>query len=500
MPMKIKLPRGMKYSVETPSTGIVIPGSEQEPVITVFGRGARIQYRLVSCAMGQACIIDDTYSVDTLEEEEIECIDAWIESLIPSLLQEAGIRHFIRFLPDSNCYYDFASQTLYGANGYKEKKGSRDGNRENSFRLNGQPCKLTSSEIAFIELLTRTPNALFSREEVEDCSGIHGAKSLNQTWSRFKKYDSSIDATFLRSNGMFLYQGTPQLWVIGEAETSEPLTIEKLFRVVGYGDVVAALDPRTRQLNAHLACQAAPEAMLQFLGFDPPLLDLQEMQLNPARFVAENDCGTAPWHDLLRRYSLSLEAVWKRLQDNLRQNLSLSLNASTYYYETGEIPARFADLSEYSVTTGRLEKSLQRICPTVQELLVASCVGTDFFRYCEITVKPDTIVDYIVALLLACLSYCHGDSGGDRLSQAQTYYQNRLTALIRKRFHYSPPGDGKESIFEEIQRLLLELQIETKNAGLDSSVSKVSKINDLLNLLDYNDANSLLPPSRSRER
>ena len=42
--MKIKLPRGIKYRVETPQPGIVIPGSENEPIITVFGRGSYIQY------------------------------------------------------------------------------------------------------------------------------------------------------------------------------------------------------------------------------------------------------------------------------------------------------------------------------------------------------------------------------------------------------------------------------------------------------------------------
>lgn len=81
----------------------------------------------------------------------------------------------------------------------------------------------------------------------------------------------------------------------------------------------------------------------------------------------------------------------------------------------------------------------------------------------------------------------------------KTRYQNALRELIHKRFNYSPPGDGKDSIIEEIQRLLVEIQSETRDAGLDSSVSKITKINDLLNLLGYNDSNSLLPPSMGRE-
>lgn len=497
--MKIKLPRGIKYRVETPQPGIVIPGSENEPIITVFGRGSNIQYRLVSCAMGQECIIQDTYSTGSLGDDEIEMIDSWVEYLIPSLLQEVGVRHFIRFLPDSKCYYDFASQTLYGANGYKEKKGKREGNRENTALINGEPCKLKKSETAFIELLTRTPNAQFSMEEIEDCSGLHGVRSVTSTWHEFKRHDSSIDATFDRSNGMFFYRGIPQVWVIGEEKTENELTLEKIFDIVGYGDVVAVFDKVKRQLNACLSDNVIPEAELRFLGMDNTLLDSAMVEMDIDRFVVENYCTTAVLDALLNRYCISLEAVWKTLRDNITENLSLSLNASTYHYETEEIPSRLADLKGYTVTTERLEKSLQRICPAIKDLIASSHAGTDFFGYCDITVKPNSIVDYIVALVLICFSYCQSEQSDDRIIQTKTRYQNKLTAIIRRRFNYTPPGDGKESVIEEIQRLLLELQEETRDAGLDSSVSKVTKINDLLNLLGYNDSNSLLPSSMGRE-
>ena len=240
--MKIKLPRGIKYRVEPSQPGIVIPGSENEPIITLFGRGSMIQCKLVSCAMEQEYIVQDTYSTGSLDDDEIEMVHSWVEYLIPSLLQEAGIRHFIRFLPDSKCYYDFASQTLYGANGYKEKKGKRDGNRENTALINGEPCKLKKSERAFIELLTRTPNAQFSMEDVEDWSGLHGAGSVTSTWHEFKRHDSSIDATFDRNNGMFFYRGVPQIWVIGEENAENELTLGRIFDIVGYGDIVAVLD------------------------------------------------------------------------------------------------------------------------------------------------------------------------------------------------------------------------------------------------------------------
>ena len=496
---KISLPRGIKYKVETPQPGIVIPGTENEPIITVFGRGSKIQYRLVSFAMGQECIIHDTYSVDSLDDNEIEVIDSWVEYLIPSLLQEAGVRHFIRFLPDSKCYYDFSSQTLYGANGFKEKKGKRDGNRENAVQINGEPCKLTKSEIAFIELLTRTPNAPFSREDVEDWSGLHGAQSVNQTWSRFKKYDSSIDATFFRNNGMFLYRGTPQVWVIGEEQDQKELTIERLFNIVGYGDVVAVFDKEKRQLNACLVEDVTPEAILMFLGIDKALLDVPMVGINADSFVIDNHCPSTILNDLLDRYCISLEAVWKSLRDNISENLSLSLNASTFHYETKEVPSRLSDLKGYTVTTERIEKSLQRICPVIKDLITTTRVGTDYFGYCDITVKPGSVIDYIVALVLACFSYSQSERDDERIILAKTRYQNKLTALIHERFNYSPPGDGKESIIEEIQRLLVEIQSETRDAGLDASTSKISKINDLLNQLGYNDSNSLLPTTQGRE-
>jgi hypothetical protein len=142
---------------------------------------------------------------------------------------------------------------------------------------------------------------------------------------------------------------------------------------------------------------------------------------------------------------------------------------------------------------------LQRICPSIKELIETTNAGIDFFGYCDISVKPNTVIDYIVALILVCFCYCQSDEENEQLSQHRTRYQSKLTDLIRERFNYSPPSDGKETIIEEIQRLLIELQVDVEDVGLDSAVSKVSKINDLLNLLGYNDANSLLPHSKGRE-
>ena len=80
--MKIKLPRGIKYRVEPTQPGIVIPGSENEPIITVFGRGSKIQCKLVSCAMEQEYIVQDTYLTGSLNDDEVEMVHSWVEYLL----------------------------------------------------------------------------------------------------------------------------------------------------------------------------------------------------------------------------------------------------------------------------------------------------------------------------------------------------------------------------------------------------------------------------------
>ena len=37
------LPRGLKYKIDKVRPGIIIPGTDNEPIITISGRGAMIQ-------------------------------------------------------------------------------------------------------------------------------------------------------------------------------------------------------------------------------------------------------------------------------------------------------------------------------------------------------------------------------------------------------------------------------------------------------------------------
>lgn len=149
-----------------------------------------------------------------------------------------------------------------------------------------------------------------------------------------------------------------------------------------------------RKLRACRVEEVTPEESLEFLGVDKTLMDLSVIEMDVERFVSENYCPTAVLNGLLGRYSASLEAVWKVLRDNISENLSLSLNASTYHYETEEIPTRLADLKGYAVTTERLEKSLQRICPAIKDIITSSCVGSDYFGYYTLLHLTITIIEF----------------------------------------------------------------------------------------------------------
>ena len=187
------LPRGLKCKIEKAHPGIVAPGTDNEPIITISGRGATLQYRLITFYLEKYARIDDTYCKGDLEQEDEDNIETWISHNMPSLFSEARIRHLIYFVPNSKCYYDFIFKKLYGANGVKEKKNQRVDFKENTTLVEGSPCNLTPGEIAFIDLLTEYPNTPISPDrfygEDAESSTIKTKNSLEQTWYRFRRYD-----------------------------------------------------------------------------------------------------------------------------------------------------------------------------------------------------------------------------------------------------------------------------------------------------------------------
>ena len=289
------LPRGLKYKIDKVRPGIIIPGTDNEPIITISGRGAMIQYRLVTFTLGKYALIEDTYCEGDLDQDELDGIETWISHSMPSLLSESKIRHLIYFLPNSKCYYDFLFQTLYGGDGYKEKKKQRVEFRENTAPIDGNPCSLSVSEIAFIDILTEHPNTPFSADrffgEDAESTKLTTAKSLDQTWYRFRQYDSSINETFKRERGYFIYRGSPQIWRVDAESETVNLSIEKVFKVICTRDVVATFDEANRQFRSVAVSDISSLELLSFLGLNSDLLDPTLMSID--RFAADNYCDSA---------------------------------------------------------------------------------------------------------------------------------------------------------------------------------------------------------------
>lgn len=307
------LPRGLKYKIDKVRPGIIVPGTDNEPIITVSGRGATIQYRLVTFALGKYALIDDTYCEGDLDQVELDGVETWISHSMPSLLSESKIRHLIYFLPNSKCYYDFLFQTLYGGDGYKEKKKQRVEFRENTAPIDGNPCSLSVSEIAFINILTEHPNTPFSADlffgEDAESTKLTTAKSLDQTWYRFRQYDSSISETFKRKRGYFIYTGDPQIWRVDAESETLHLSLEKVFKVICTRNVVATFDEDSRRFHAVTVSDISSWELLSFLGLNSDLFDPALMSID--RFSTDNFCDSAGvLKQLFERYYHTLDAVW----------------------------------------------------------------------------------------------------------------------------------------------------------------------------------------------
>lgn len=101
---------------------------------------------------------------------------------------------------------------------------------------------------------------------------------------------------------------------------------------------------------------------------------------------------------------------------------------------------------------------MKRICPAIEETIKGTKIGASYFSYCITEVAPENAVDYIVALILICISDCHTASADEELVKWKGRYQQKLRTLIQQKFNFAPPGDGKDSIFEEIRRRLFDFE------------------------------------------
>lgn len=323
------------------------------------------------------------------------------------------------------------------------------------------------------------------------------AKSLDQTWYRFRQYDSSINETFKRERGYFIYRGSPQIWRVDAESETVNLSIEKVFKVICTRDVVATFDEANRQFRSVAVSDISSLELLSFLGLNSDLLDPTLMSID--RFAADNYCDSAEvLKQLFERYYHTLDALWTRLKKILIENYTYSLRAASFYGDTGAMPTRIVDLKGYSVSRERLDNSMKRICPAIEETIKGTKIGASYFSYCITEVAPENAVDYIVALILICISDCHTASADEELVKWKGRYQQKLRTLIQQKFNFAPPGDGKDSIFEEIRRRLFDFEEQALADGLESYALRISEIRNLF-ILGYNDENSLLPPSMGRE-
>lgn len=502
--MSSDLPRGLKYKIEKAYPGIIAPGTDNEPIITISGRGATLQYRLVTFYLKKYARIDETYCEGNLEQEDEDNIETWISQNLPSLFSEARIRHLIYFVPNSRCYYDFIFKKLYGANGVKEKKNQRVDFKENITSVEGGPCSLTPGEIAFIDVLTEYPNTPTSPDrfygEDAESSTITTAKSLDQTWYRFRRYDSSIKTAFKREQGYFIYRGNPQIWIVGGEYETPNLSIESIIKLLDVCDIVATLDGRSRRFNAALISDHSYDELLDFLGLNTEPFDLDSFSIN--QLVKENYCDSVDEiKKLYKRYSPTLEAVWNQLKDSISVNYTSSIGASLFYKETGELPKRLSDLNGYRPEGKRLDNLLKQICPAVEKTIRESRAGINYFGSCNIDVTPENAIDYIVALVLSCFSDCQTPSTDEELIRLRGVYQQKLRSLIGQKFGFNPPSGGNGSFYDELEELrkrLFELQEQAISDGLIEYASAIAEIRNSY-ILGYNDENSLLPPSMGRE-
>lgn len=522
------MPRGLKYKIEIAHPGIIVPGTDDEPVATIVLDGCIFHYRLISYklqAAGQPTMEGD-YPYKTQKD-----VEGWAWDNLTMLLAEAHLHHIIRFDKKSKCYYDFLSQTLYGANGYYEKKGSVADGRVNVAAIRGEPIMLPDSVIPFIERLTKHPKTGVEIDRFIDENFDEGAddnswgntlenerKKISQAFYKFKQYDTSIGDTFFREKTgrrLFKYMGEPQIWFIGEDVPFESLTIDKVYKAVAKYDVITICDPVTGQLlHSVLSSDISAEESMAFLGLDAELLD--PSMINVKTFFDANFCDSADvLKSMLSNFCTILDTVWARIAKNIKNNFLRSLSASTFYADTRVIPQRQSDLKAYPVNEERLWIVLNQTYTTaVTGVIKSTGIAEEFFRGCKLEIAPknpsqgiEKAIDGIVALILLCFCCCQTSFVDEELSLLTKRYQSELRERIHEKFDYIPPGGSGGSLFdpEALQiglQDLLSLGEQLSSEGLYEYASRTLEIwkifTDGFNL-NYNDENSLFSPSMGRE-
>lgn len=491
---KITLPNGMRYKIENTASGIIIPGTDTEPIATFQGRNACIQYRLVTWAIenNYECgivqdnsegIISSTYNPGDLSTEELDSISEWVTANTTSILKKIGVRHFIRFKKESDCYYDFDIHKLIGAYGTKEKKGP----------LDGEACSLSKSELGFLLLLTRSVNISYNISDVvewlENYSNL-GRDSIQQTWYRFRKYDESIRETFDREGDYFVYRGLPQVWSIGK-EHDDILSLAGIFKILCHLDILAIYDRPANRIESCFNREARPEYIIQFLGFNNSSLEMQSIGIE--RFFNDNCTdSSSSLARICEKIAFSLEAFWNHIRTCVEENIKTSISVSTFYHDAGVLPKHKSELSAYSVSNERLRISMQRVCNDLQDYISKSDIANSYFDNCTLAVSPDSIFDYLTALTLIVFCRCQGNQSDTKLSSSKKILHEKLSLLIRELFDFSPPDIDITNIYEEVRKLVSEQHADLLAGRFEDALSKNEKIFNLINIYSLTDVNYLI--------
>lgn len=523
MPMRnVKLPRGLKYSVDKVQLGTIDPGSDKEPIVTIVVREGTIQYRLISYILKKT---DTPTWEGNIAQPVLDEVDAWVFNNLPMLLAEAHLHRIIRFDKKSKCYYDFQTQTLYEANGVYEKKGSTANGLKNVAAINGEPILLPDSVIPFIEILTKKPRVPFGIEifigDVDDFEiEEKKKKALSQAFYKFLRYDSSIKDTFIRETTglkLFQYIGEPQVWFVGEGVQNEILTVKKIFDVVAQYEVLSICAPETGIMVDSVAAEDITlEESIAFMGLDASLIDTRLIDIK--RFFESNYFSSVEvLKALLSQFCTMIDAVWVRIANNIKNNFLHSLSASTYFKDTKEIPHNQSDyFKAYPLNEDRLGIVLTQIYPCITNLIKEFGFKDTFFKNCDLEMTSEDgnfdiekAIDGIVSLLLLGLWCYQTPYVDEELDCLRKRYHDVLLKLIQKKFGFIQPSDSGnglialEALQIELQGLielqdLWELRKELLNEGQYARALIIEKVFDCLNL-GFNDENSLLPPSTGRK-
>lgn len=483
--IRINFPLGLRYRIEKTRPGIISPGSDNEPLITLYGPGIYLQYRLISLTK-----VEETYE-GNLTDDEIREIEDKIDEKRSKLFVEANVRHYVQFDDGSPCYYDFRSETLYGANGVREKKGL----------IKGESFRPSVNVRDIIEDMTEAPGSKINVIDILERNQSRD-NSFATIWSNFLKLDSSIRSTFLTvRRGVCTYVGNPQTWQVGEKSATADLTLATIFSSIAYRKIVATFDTESRTLNASLLDDMEQERILAFLGLDGDALDPSFVDIE--KLITKNYCDSADRLEaLLKKYTDILEGVWNHLIRKIETNLSYTFRASSYYEETLNIPTRASDLTPYEIRlhTQRWNNALEQACQWVRSVLQSACAGVEFFAHCKKEVSADNVIGYISAFVLISFSYCKTPTNGEETAEIKARYREKLLDFIREKFDYLPPAGGSDSIFGALQmglQDLLALKGQLMSEGQYEKASVIDKFFDGLKL-SYNDENSLLPPTPGR--